>query len=89
MSLKHFDIINIDRVIYRQATDGTLRATQVEKQCRESGPLCGWTLASRDRLKAVAAVTRSHDMVTFEHLFEVADDTVEWRVRPRHSDNWN
>ena len=40
-------------------------------------------LASRDWLKAIASVTRSHDMVTFGHLIEVMDDTVERRVRPR------
>ena len=43
----------------------------------------GWALASRDWLKAIASVTRRHDMVTFEHLIEVTDDTVERRVRPR------
>ena len=43
----------------------------------------GLALASRDWLKAIASVTRSHDMVTFEHLVEVMDDTVERRVRPR------
>ena len=43
----------------------------------------GWALASRDWLKAIASVTRSHDMVTFGHLIEVTDDTVERRVRPR------
>ena len=43
----------------------------------------GWALASRDWLKAIASVTRSHDMVTFGHLIEVIDDTVERRVRPR------
>lgn len=43
----------------------------------------GLALVSRDWLKAIASVTRSHDMVTFEHLIEVADDTVERRVRPR------
>ena len=43
----------------------------------------GLALASCDWLKAIASVTRSHDMVTFEHLIEVADDTVERRVRPR------
>ena len=43
----------------------------------------GLALASRDWLKAIASVTRSHDMVTFEHLIEVIDDTVERRVRPR------
>ena len=43
----------------------------------------GLALASRDGLKAIASVTRSHDMVTFEHLVEVMDDTVERRVRPR------
>ena len=43
----------------------------------------GLALASRDWLKAIASVTRNHDMVTFEHLIEVMDDTVERRVRPR------
>lgn len=43
----------------------------------------GLALSSRDGLKAIASVTRSHDMVTFEHLIEVVDDTVERRVRPR------
>ena len=43
----------------------------------------GWALASRDWLKAIASVTRSHDMVTFGHLIKVMDDTVERRVRPR------
>ena len=43
----------------------------------------GWALASRDWLKAIASVTRSHDMVTFELLIKVMDDTVERRVRPR------
>ena len=43
----------------------------------------GWALASRDWPKAIASVTRSHDMVTFGHLIEVTDDTVERRVRPR------
>ena len=43
----------------------------------------GLALSSRDWLKAVASVTRSHDMVTFGHLIEVADDTVERRARPR------
>lgn len=46
----------------------------------------GLALASRDGLKAIASVTRSHDMVTFEHLIEVMDDTVERRVRPRRSE---
>lgn len=46
----------------------------------------GLALASRDLLKAIASVTRSHDMVTFEHLIEVMDDTVERRVRPRRSE---
>lgn len=43
----------------------------------------GLALTSRDWLKAIASVTRSHDVVTFEHLIEVVDDTVERRVRPR------
>ena len=43
----------------------------------------GLALSSRDWLKAIASVTRSHDMVTFGHLIEVMDDTVERRVRPR------
>ena len=43
----------------------------------------GLALASRDWLNAIASVTRSHDMVTFGHLIEVMDDTVERRVRPR------
>ena len=43
----------------------------------------GLALASRDWLKAVASVTLSHYMMTFSHLIEVADDTVERRVRPR------
>ena len=43
----------------------------------------GLALASCDWLKAIASVTRSHDMVTFGHLIEVTDDTVERRVRPR------
>ena len=43
----------------------------------------GLALSSRDWLKAIASVTRSHDMVTFGHLTEVMDDTVERRVRPR------
>ena len=43
----------------------------------------GLALASRDLLNAIASVTRSHYMVTFEHLIEVTDDTVERRVRPR------
>ena len=43
----------------------------------------GLALASCDWLKEVASVTRSHDMVTFGHLIEVMDDTVERRVRPR------
>ena len=43
----------------------------------------GLALASSDLLKAIASMTRSHDMVTFSHLIEVMDDTVERRVRPR------
>ena len=43
----------------------------------------GLALASCDWLKEIASVTRSHDMVTFGHLIEVMDDTVERRVRPR------
>ena len=43
----------------------------------------GLALASCDWLKAIASVTRSHDMVTFGHLIKVMDDTVERRVRPR------
>ena len=43
----------------------------------------GLALASCDWLKAIASVTRSHDMVTFELLIKVMDDTVERRVRPR------
>lgn len=46
----------------------------------------GLALTSRDWLKAIASVTRSHDMVTFGHLIEVMDDTVERRVRPRRSE---
>ena len=43
----------------------------------------GLALASCDWLKEIASVTRSHDMVTFEILIKVTDDTVERRVRPR------
>ena len=43
----------------------------------------GLALASCDWLKEIVSVTRSHDMVTFGHLIEVMDDTVERRVRPR------
>ena len=50
---------------------------------RKRSTSSGWALASRDWLKAIASVTRSHDMVTFELLIKVIDDTVERRVRPR------
>ena len=50
---------------------------------RERPTSGGLALASRDWLKAIASVTRSHDMVTFELLIKVMDDTVERRVRPR------
>ena len=43
----------------------------------------GLALASRDWLKAIASLMWSHYMVTFSHLIEVMDDTVERRVRPR------
>ena len=56
---------------------------EMRKVMLRKRPLCGWTLASRDGLKAVASVFRRHDMVTFGHLIEVTDDTVERRVRPR------
>lgn len=41
---------------------------------RKRSTLGGWALASRDGLKAVAAVTRSHDMVTFDPL------CLKWRM---------
>ena len=50
---------------------------------RERSTSGGLALASCDWLKAIASVTRSHDMVTFEILIKVTDDTVERRVRPR------
>ena len=50
---------------------------------RERPTSGGLALASCDWLKAIASVTRSHDMVTFGHLIKVMDDTVERRVRPR------
>ena len=50
---------------------------------RKRSTSSGWALASRDGLKEVASVTWSHYMVTFSHLIEVTDDTVERRVRPR------
>ena len=43
----------------------------------------GWALASRDWPKAIASVIFFFFLVSFGHLIEVTDDTVERRVRPR------
>ena len=82
-SLKHFDIINIGRVDTIRQSMARYERERRKAMLRKRSTSGGLALASRDLLKAVAAATRSHDMVTFEHLFKVADDTVERRVRPR------
>ena len=58
-------------------------AVRRKVRLRERSTSGGLALASRDWLKAVASVTLSHYMMTFSHLIEVMDDTVERRVRPR------
>ena len=67
-SLKHFDIINIDRVDTVRQPMARYERERRKAMLRKRSTSSGWALASRDGLKAVASVTRSHDMVTFGHL---------------------
>ena len=68
MSLKHFENINIGRVDTVRQSMVRYERVRRKVRLRKRSTSGGLALVSRDLLKAVASVTRSHDMVTFGHL---------------------
>ena len=67
MSLKLLENLNIDSDTVRQ-TMARYERVMRKAMLRKRSTSGGLALASRDWLKAIASVTRSHDMVTFERL---------------------